>query len=99
MALLFLIICGLLAWGLLLGDILSNCEELFKKRGTLGGKTARLSFRTMLVSAFIVRMLLGAAMLPSAIIYKLIMRQQFRLIFFLPKEFWTKYYSDDEQPK
>lgn len=92
----FLIICGLLAWGLLLGDILSHCEDFFSKRGILGGKTARLSFRTMLISAFIVRMVLGTVMLPSAVIYKLIMQQKFRLIFFLPKGFWAKYFSDDD---
>jgi len=95
--LLIFIISGILAWGLLLGEILSQCEEHFKKNGILGGKEARLRFKSMLVSAFIVRMILGTMLFPSSVIYRLIMRQPFRFDFFLPKGFWEKHF-DDTQP-
>ena len=95
--LLIFIISGILAWGLLLGEILSRCEEHFKKHGILGGKVARLQFKAMLISAFIVRMILGTMMLPSAAIYRFIMRRPFRFEFFLPKGFWKKYF-DEKQP-
>lgn len=87
-------VCGILACGLFLGDMAEEFEKYHKQDGPIVFKDARLSFKTFLCSALVTRMIFGVFVFPSAVVYKLLMKEDFYFRFSLPKDFWTKYFKE-----
>ncbi|KKT41719.1 MAG: hypothetical protein UW30_C0005G0033 [Candidatus Giovannonibacteria bacterium GW2011_GWA2_44_13b] len=91
-------VCGALACGLFVGDTVAECEKKYQLYGAITAKDARLVFKSMFISALITKAILGVYAFPAAVVYKLWMKEDFNFRFSLPKDFWTKYFREEEQP-
>ena len=92
-------VSGILACGLFVGDTIREFEKKHNDYGAITAKDAIIIFKAMFRSALVTKAILGAYTFPAAVIYKLIMKEDFDFRFFLPKDFWTKYFTeDDKQP-
>lgn len=96
--LLIWILCGILSWGIALGDTMVAFEQNLSVKGLITGKNARQTVKGMLIGIFIARLILGLAGLVQLCVYKILMKTPFNIVWYPPSDFWTKYFKDYEQP-